>query len=190
MDLPAYTIISPRPENPTPPSAALDDQFDNNARMRSGASSDTSYGLFKPVIHSKSGFVAPERATEEAAGAISEGFVSTRHSPPLPNSHVQGSGQLPNTIPAPLNAVREFIDLWNQQYFWRRHLEASLVPLPDSSEFAVNFASRPLGDTDAGPGGGDIHDTASIGTNTTESNELHRPYMAYIEEETEHRDSQ
>jgi hypothetical protein len=158
--------------------------------MRSGASSDTSYGLFKPVIHSKSGFVAPERATEEAAGAISEGFVSTRHSPPLPNSHVQGSGQLPNTIPAPLNAVREFIDLWNQQYFWRRHLEASLVPLPDSSEFAVNFASRPLGDTDAGPGGGDIHDTASIGTNTTESNELHRPYMAYIEEETEHRDSQ
>jgi hypothetical protein len=48
--------------------------------------------------------------------------------------------------PDPAQTVREFIDLWNERYFYPRNLEASLVLRHDTSssgsKFAVNLASR------------------------------------------------
>jgi hypothetical protein len=77
-----------------------------------------------------------------------------KNPPHLPVEDVEPStsrtrpGEQSNPAPDPVQTVREFIDLWNELYFWPRYLEASLeVRQPrDSSDpvFTVNLASRSL----------------------------------------------
>jgi hypothetical protein len=60
--------------------------------------------------------------------------------PPTPYYH-----RLDVPIQRPIQStnVRDFIDLWNELYFYPRYLEASLVVQHDSSDpaFAVNLAA-------------------------------------------------
>ncbi|KAJ6616988.1 hypothetical protein B0H10DRAFT_2218972 [Mycena sp. CBHHK59/15] len=137
-DLPAYTLLSPvRPENPIPTSVESGGQFVTNAADdRSVASSEMSYGQVKPATAENA--PSPSAAIHSYTTAL----PALSYASFFPGSPAIGGGPRPTALrmvtedhdqPNTTQAVREFIDLWNERYFRTRNIEASLVPLSGSA---------------------------------------------------------
>jgi hypothetical protein len=142
-----YTLLSPaRPDNPVPTSA--ESVVVDPPRNRSIASSESSYGRVEPSKYTETGFSPPDAIAPDVAEYGQKIFAKSLSSPTQLPADEMG----PNTShqlgeqPDPAQTVREFIDLWNERYFYPRNLEASLVLRHDTSssgsKFAVNLASR------------------------------------------------
>ncbi|KAJ7173468.1 hypothetical protein C8R46DRAFT_1082897 [Mycena filopes] len=155
--LPVYTLLPPAPAHPKPPVNPTSDPDSardpprNRARSMSSSSSISSFHGGRPQPQPSSTLSMSTPAVPAsvfipettAASGTGHAFVSApspddaeKNIPPVPVPP-------PPTSSSPLDAVRDFIRLWNERYFHPRGLEALVVSEGSFAEFAVKLVSRP-----------------------------------------------
>ncbi|KAF7345430.1 hypothetical protein MVEN_01561000 [Mycena venus] len=159
-DLPAYTLVSPAlPDNFIPTSAESSDAFVILPPTdRSITSSESSYGRPRPSKYMAAGFSAPDSSalkspsTEGDQKIFTKSLFASNDSPAdgvadgdeARTPPTQPDEEADRAPPDPVQTVFEFIDLWNERYFYPRNLEASLVHRGDASgpAWTIDLASR------------------------------------------------